>query len=234
MNAATMYRPEGDAIMRILDSKNSRRAVIFTGGRLGAWALDKLRPDDYLIGADRGAEFLLAHGRVPDLAVGDFDSIPPDMLSRIRNAARETISFDAVDKDWTDTELALREALNRGFREIRIAGGLGSRFDHSLANVHLLRQAMEREAQAVLEDEHNEIRLCGGECRLEADSRFPYVSLLPLTSTVTGVTLEGFRYPLNRATLRIGWSIGVSNILESDAGIITLSEGLLLVIRSRD
>ncbi|WP_276351393.1 thiamine diphosphokinase [Cohnella caldifontis] len=215
-------------------SDNGRRAVIFAGGRLGPWALEELRPDDYLIGADSGADFLLVHGRVLDLAVGDFDSVPPDRLSRIRDAARETIAVDAVDKDWTDTELALREALDRGFADIRIAGGLGSRFDHSLANVHLLRQAKERGAQAVLADEYNEIRLCDGKCRLEADPRYPYVSLLPLTVIVTGVTLDGFRYPLHEATLQLGWSIGISNVLEAGTGSISLSDGLLLVIRSRD
>lgn len=214
--------------------KGGRRAVIFTGGNLGAWALRDIRPGDCLIGADSGADFLVRSGYAPDLAIGDFDSVGPDELLRIRNAAQETIAVDPVDKDWTDTELALREAVARGHRDIRILGGLGSRFDHSLANVHLLRQAWDERCRAVLADAHNEIRLCGGECRLEADPRYPYVSLLPLTPVVQGVTLRGFRYPLNEATLTLGWSVGVSNVLDEPEGSITLAEGLLLVIRSRD
>ncbi|WP_123040637.1 thiamine diphosphokinase [Cohnella candidum] len=220
--------------MKIEQNENGRRAVIVTGGRLGDWALDELREGDYLIGADSGAEFLVSRGLVPDLALGDFDSVPPERLPAIREAARECLAVDAVDKDWTDTELALREAQDRGYADIRILGGLGTRFDHSLANVHLLRQALARGGQALLVDEHNEIRLCTGECRIEADPRYPYVSLLPLTETVTGVTLTGFRYPLTEAVLTLGWSLGVSNVLEADIGNVTIRGGQVLIIRSRD
>jgi thiamine pyrophosphokinase len=213
---------------------SGRRAVIVTGGRLGAWVLDEIRSGDYLIGADSGADFLVRNGYNPDLALGDFDSVPPDRLPSISDASKEMLAVDAVDKDWTDTELALREAVNRGYSNIRILGGLGTRFDHSLANVHLLRQAFDQGCEAVLVDEYNEIRLCTGECRLETDSRYPNVSLLPLTTVVTGVTLTGFRYPLTNAVLTLGWSIGVSNVLEAMSGMITLSEGQVLVIRSRD
>jgi len=210
------------------------RAFIFTGGRLGPWALERLSPGDYLIGADRGADFLLRQGHRPDLALGDFDSVPGDRMREIASASKEFLSCDAVDKDWTDTELAVREAISRGFRDIAVAGALGTRFDHGLANVHLLRQALEKGAALTLLDEHNEIRLCSDELRLSADDRFPYVSLLPLTPEATGITLEGFRYPLEDATLRLGWSLGVSNVLEADRGRVSLRSGLLLVIRSRD
>lgn len=211
-----------------------RRAAIVTGGRLGDWSLDLISPDDYLIGADSGADFLIRAGFTPDLAVGDFDSVAPDRMEAIARESRELMAVDAVDKDWTDTELALREAANRGYADIRIIGGLGSRFDHSLANVHLLRQAYAQQAEAHLVDEHNEIRLCTGFCRLQADSRYPYVSLLPLTTVVTGVTLAGFRYPLHEAVLTLGWSIGVSNEMSGAEGTVTIKDGQLLVIRSRD
>lgn len=212
------------------------RALIFTGGRLGDWALPLIREDDYLIGADRGALFLTERGHPPRLAVGDFDSIDERQLAAVREAAGECLAFDAVDKDWTDTELALREAISRGFRDIVIVGGLGTRFDHSLANVHLLRLAHELGSRAMLADEHNEIRFLAGpiDCRLEADSRYPNVSLLPLTPEAAGVTLVGFAYPLREAVLRIGMSLGISNLLAEPEGTIVLGSGELLVIRSRD
>jgi len=211
-----------------------RRALIVTGGRLGDWVLDEIETADYIIGADSGADFLVRRGIVPDLALGDFDSVAPERLPLIRETARSFQSVDAVDKDWTDTELALREAVGRGYAEVRIAGGLGTRFDHSLANVHLLRQARLTGSEACLVDEHNEIRLCAGRSALKSDDRFPYVSLLPLTTVVTGVTLTGFRYPLTDATLRLGWSIGVSNVLDAPLGTVTIAEGEVLIIRSRD
>ncbi|TJY44214.1 thiamine diphosphokinase [Cohnella pontilimi] len=218
------------------DREHSRRskAVIFTGGTLGEWAMDRMTPEAFLIGADRGAEFLVRHGVRPHLALGDFDSVTAEQRNEIAEFSLECLACDPVDKDWTDTELAIREAVSRGYRHIEIVGGLGTRFDHSLANVHLLRQLAEQGCEGRLIDEHNEIRLCKGELRLEADSRYKYVSLLPLSMVVKGVTLEGFQYPLTDATLTLGWSLGVSNVLMDAQGRITLSEGQLLVIRSRD
>ena len=210
------------------------RAIIFTGGTLGQWAFDRLSADDYLIGADRGADFMIHNGYIPHLALGDFDSVSPEQMRHIASTAKELLTCDAVDKDWTDTELALREAISRGYKEILIMGALGTRFDHSLGNVHLLRQAQDQGCNLTLVDENNEIRLCTDRLQLEANSRFPYTSLLPLSLEVTGVTLKGFRYPLHDATLKLGWSLGISNVLDAPIGTITIRDGMLLVIRSRD
>lgn len=212
------------------------RVLIVSGGRLGEWASALLTAYDCIIGADRGAEFAARNGRRMKLAVGDFDSISPGQLDVIRGFSDELLPFDAVDKDWTDTELAFREAVRRGFRDIDIVGGLGSRFDHSLANVHLLKQAQELGCSLRLIDEHNEVQLCTNKAalRISADSRYDNVSLLPLSETVTGVTLEGFRYPLQNATIKLGQSIGVSNVLDAPTGAIAIGGGLMLVIRSRD
>ncbi|BBI33678.1 thiamine diphosphokinase [Cohnella abietis] len=217
-----------------MSNQHYKRAIIFSGGTLGEWALDQLSPDDYLIGADRGAEFIIENGYVPQLALGDFDSVTPDQMQRISNVAEELLSCDPIHKDWTDTELALREAVKRGFKDIILVGALGTRFDHSLGNVHLLRHALEHKANLTIIDANNEISLCTEYHRLEANPRYPYTSLLPLSPEVTGITLEGFRYPLHNATLKLGWSLGISNVLEEPTGTITISTGLLLVIRSSD
>lgn len=210
------------------------RAFIFTGGRLWPQATAAIRPDDYLIGADGGAAFLVAHGITPHLALGDFDSVDGAAMNAIAAAALELRAFDPLDKDWTDTELAYNEAAGRGFGRIVIAGALGTRFDHSLGNVQLLATAAEQGRELTLLDEHNEIRLCADRMQVVRDDRFPYLSLLPLDGTVTGVTLNGFRYPLLDATLRVGQSLGISNALEADTGTIAVAGGRLLVIRSRD
>jgi thiamine pyrophosphokinase len=210
------------------------RAIIFTGGNLGPWSLTYVSIDDYIIGADRGADYLIRNGYIPHLALGDFDSVTPAQMQLIEKSSKELLTCDAIDKDWTDTELAFREALSRGYHNIVILGALGTRFDHGLGNVHLLRQAHEQGVSLTIIDENNEIRLCADTIRLEANSCFPYVSLLPLTMEVMGVTLEGFRYPLNDATLKLGWSLGISNVLEATSGTISVTAGMLLIIRSRD
>lgn len=212
------------------------RVLIVTGGRLGEWAARLLPAYEHIIGADRGAEFVARHGYRMKLAVGDFDSVTPVQLDVVRDASDELISFDAIDKDWTDTELAFQEAVSRGYSRIDLIGALGTRFDHSLANVHLLKQAQELGCSLRLIDEHNEIGLCTNSAvtRLSGDPQYAHVSLLPLSEVVTGVTLQGFRYPLFGATIKLGQSIGVSNVLDAPSGTIEIASGLLLVVRSRD
>ena len=207
--------------------------MIFSGGSLGPWALAPKRENDRLIGADGGALFLVEHGYAPLLSIGDFDSVTPQQLARIRAGSVATEAFDAVDKDYTDTELAFERALDMGPQEIMLVGALGSRFDHSLANIHLLVKAMRRGVLASIVDEHNEIHLTEGSLTVRA-AGYTNVSLLPLTPRVTGITLEGFRYPLADALLEMGQSLGISNVLEEREGRIAVRDGWLLVIQSKD
>jgi thiamine pyrophosphokinase len=215
----------------------TQRVLIFSGGDLGEWALeetDTLHGSDILVGADRGAWFLVSHGFRPDVAMGDFDSVGASELADIRANSGQFIPCDPIDKDWTDTELAMNWALEQNPGEIVLLGALGSRFDHSLSNVHLLRKALAAGVPCKIVDEHNEIRLVSHRCEINRRPHFPQISLLPLSETVTGITLHGFRYPLINATITIGQSVGISNILETETGVIEVSQGLLLVIQSRD
>jgi thiamine pyrophosphokinase len=210
-----------------------KRVWIYTGGSLGDWALHLPHDEDFLIGADRGAAFLIHHGKTPDLILGDFDSITDKERTTLFSSGIPVEEFDPVMKDYSDTELAFLRAAQLKPDEIVIVGALGTRFDHSLANVHLLRKALELEIPCRIIDEHNEIQLID-RCIEISNSEQRYVSLLPLTLRVTGVTLEGFQYPLHDAMLEIGQSLAVSNILQEPVGLITISSGLLLVIQSRD
>jgi thiamine pyrophosphokinase len=211
-----------------------QRIIIYTGGTLGAWALEDLRPDDVYIGADRGALFLVQQGLTPTIALGDFDSINNVELELIRQNSRELLACDPVMKDLTDTEMAFTWALNQKPEEIIIYGALGTRLDHSLANIHLLRKALKLLIKCTIIDAHNRIHLTDHYLQLEKSAHFSHVSLLPLTLEVKGITLEGFQYPLQDATLEIGQSLGISNILTAPCGHIHLSQGLLLVIESKD
>ncbi|HUC90585.1 MAG TPA: thiamine diphosphokinase [Paenibacillus sp.] len=211
----------------------ARRALIFSGGRLGFWALSYIRPEDILIGADSGSLFLVEHGFRPDLSIGDFDSVTPQQLEWIKAGSLSTEACDPVDKDYTDTELAFRRALEEKPDEIVLIGALGTRFDHSIANIHLLVEALRRGVPAVIADEHNEIRLTDSRLTIRSGG-YANVSLLPLTPRVTGITLRGFRYPLTDAALEMGQSLGISNVLDGETGDIAIRDGWLLVIQSKD
>lgn len=210
-----------------------KRIIIVTGGTLGDWALSEIQEDDILVGSDRGALYLIQHGYKPHISLGDFDSVTAEELTLIRTSSLTFIDCDPVFKDLTDTEMAFNWALAQQPDRIVMIGALGTRFDHSLANVHLLRKGTEQGISCSIVDANNQIIIIDQSTRIRR-GRYTYISLLPLSLEVTGITLHGFQYPLRQATLQIGQSLGISNVLKEPEGLIELQTGLLLVIQSKD
>lgn len=210
-----------------------KRVLIFTGGNLSTSLLEVIHENDYIIGADRGALFLIENGIQPHASVGDFDSISVEQLNTVTSMSERMIKCDPIDKNLTDTELAFDVALENAPTEIVLLGGTGTRMDHTLANIHMLLRGVQHHVHCSILDEHNHITLTGSTCRVK-DRGFTYVSLLPLTPEVTGIELEGFQYPLHNATLKIGQSLGISNRLSGDLGTVKVEGGLLLIIQSKD
>ncbi|MEW6698186.1 MAG: thiamine diphosphokinase [Bacillota bacterium] len=209
------------------------RILLFSGGHLGPWALAEITEGDFLLGVDRGTLFLIENGCRPDLAMGDFDSVNAAEFSRIKLESKECQACEPVVKDETDTEMAFNWALTQNPREILLLGVLGCRFDHTLANVHLLAKALQAGIPCRIVDEKNEILLINDAAVIRKD-RFRQISLLPLTGRVTGITLTGFQYPLHQATLTLGHSLGISNILQDETGKVEIATGQLLIIKSMD
>jgi len=208
------------------------RIVIFTNGKLSKAFLRDIRDDDYVIGVDRAAYWLIQHGITPHAAVGDFDSVTAEELVLIRKKSGKLIRYPA-EKDATDTELAVHTAIRREPEEVIIFGGVGSRLDHVLGNIHLLEILHIRGIDAYLRDERNEIFLLSSRRTIKYSSRYRYVSLLPYTGSVT-VSLRGFKYPLVRAVLRRGSTRGISNEMTGKEASIRVHEGIVVVIRSKD
>lgn len=215
------------------DPLSDKRVIIVSGGDWADEYLDHIQPGDLLIGADRGALMLIERGLRPDIAVGDFDSVSALDAERIRDCSGRVDSCDPVDKNYTDTDLAFELALNERPSEIVILGATGGRMDHTLANVQLLIRALHHQVACSIRDRNNYIQLTGSRLVVE-DRGFTYVSLIPATMEVSGVTLEGFAYPLENATLRQGQSLAVSNQLADARGTVSIESGLLFVIQSRD
>ncbi|TGB04886.1 thiamine diphosphokinase [Halobacillus salinus] len=186
------------------------------------------------IGADQGAEVLLEHGITPDVAIGDFDSVTKDSKRKIREHAKV---FDEYpnEKDETDLELAIRGALKQNPSHILLFGVTGGRMDHTLANVQILYPLLKEGIKATVIDKQNRVSLVeAGKHTLKTNRAYPYVSFLPVTFDVTGITLEGFYYPLNEADLPYGSTLCISNQLIEDLGTFSFRSGILLVIRSKD
>ena len=125
--------------------------------------------------------------------------------------------------------------MERNSSEFHILGGTGTRLDHVLGNIQLLMQPLAKDIPCFLIDSHNRIRLLKERAVLRKSQQFgKYVSLLPLTTEVTGVTLTGLKYPLEDAAFTSDNTLGVSNEIVEDEAVIDLKNGILIMIESRD
>ncbi|MBO5478923.1 MAG: thiamine diphosphokinase [Clostridia bacterium] len=188
-----------------------------------------------IIAVDKGLEALYKLRILPNHIVGDFDSIYIKTLEYYTNNPNIQIHKYIPEKDYTDTDIALNLAINLRSSNITIIGATGSRIDHTLANIHILTSTLKANIPCQIIDSNNKIYLINNSLTLEKSKTYgKYISLIPLTSSIYGLTLKGFKYPLEKATLTIGKSLGISNEIIQDIATINLKEGILIVIESKD
>ena len=188
-----------------------------------------------IIAVDSGLDTLYKLKIIPKHIVGDFDSVSSKILEFYKKKSQSIFHKFNAEKDNTDTDIALRLAIKLKSSKITILGALGKRMDHAIANIHILKDALEANIPCHIIDEHNRIYLINNEITIEKGKSYgKYISLIPLTSTVEGLTLTGFKYPLNKYNLEIGTSLGVSNEIIQDRAHIEMEKGILIVIESRD
>jgi len=186
------------------------------------------------VGVDKGVAYLLKHNIVPAKAFGDFDSITKQELIAIK-AQLPDAEVHPSEKDETDTEIAVNWALEQNPELIRIFGGTGGRLDHFLGNIQLLLKGLDRGALIEIHDVQNKLYAHReGTYTIVKDYLLPYVSFMPITPDVKGISLKGFKYPLEKKHIRFGDTLCISNELEVESGTFSFDEGILMVIRSRD
>lgn len=181
------------------------------------------------IAADSGIDHARALGRVPDLVVGDFDSVSEEGMAWAAEVGA-TIDRHPAAKDQTDLEIALGHALAAEPDHVVVAGIGGGRLDHLLANLAALASPSFAAVRvdglletALVSVVHTERRLLG--------DRGELVSLLPMHGDANGVTTVGLGYPLRDEALRAGSSRGVSNYFEEPEATVTVADGTLLAIQ---
>ncbi|MDD3919768.1 MAG: thiamine diphosphokinase [Eubacteriales bacterium] len=206
-----------------------QRCVIVTA--LFDGSLEELyskRTGDCIICADGGYPIAVRLGLKPDMVLGDFDSCKEE------DVVCDTILRVSREKDDTDTMLCLKYGMVNGCREFLILGGMGGRLDHTVANLQTLAFAQSCGVEAVLADGNNEASILGP--GMHTSSRRPgwKLSLFSYTSHCSGVTISGVKYPLVGATLTNTFPLGVSNEFVDEAVLIEHTEGLLLLIESRE
>ncbi len=212
-----------------------QRVVIVTGGEIETGDLQQIHSTDWVIGVDGGVVALLNQGIIPQMAVGDFDTAGAGIYSELLQRKVRVKKLPRA-KGLTDTHYAVEQALALKPKTIVLLGALGgSRFDHALGNLFLLEKMKLAGVMGVIWSQKSVVRLLVGpeEVNINASS-YSYLSLLPITEQVSGVTLTGFLYPLHQATLRRGDTLGISNEITGPRGKIAVKKGKLLVIESKD
>jgi len=214
------------------------RTVIFANGEFtdSQGAQDLSRSADLVIAADGGTHHALAVDVVPDVVIGDLDSLSPQEQARLETAGARLIPFSPY-KDETDLELALLYAALEGATEIVILAALGGRLDQTVANLLLLAMPeLDGLDVRIVDGPQMAFLVRGG--RDGGDGRDVViegqpgdtVSLIPLGGDAVGVTAEGVKWPLQEDTLRFGPARGVSNVLTAKQARVRVREGVLLCV----
>ena len=207
--------------------------VIFAGGTLqpGGAVHSAISSADLVIAADKGASTAFHYGCTPAIIVGDLDSLAGPALQQAREYKSEIIQAP-VEKDETDTELAIQIALQQGANTITLLGGLGgARFDHTMANVQLLVGFADIPIRIIDGPAVCWLLRGPGQCSIYGNVD-DILSLLPLTAEAINIKTQGLYYPLHGETLSFGKPRGVSNQLTQSSASISLTTGLLLLMHT--
>jgi thiamine pyrophosphokinase len=189
----------------------------------------QVRPDSLVIGVDGGARYLSSTTLMPQLVIGDMDSLPVADLARLEARGIRVLRHPP-EKDETDFELALDHAIRQGCNQILVFGALGGRTDQLMANILLPLIYMDK-ARIILIRGLEELFYIKSRETIHG-SPGDTLSLLPLAGDVSGIRTTGLRYPLESETLIFGKSRGISNELTNPEATISVSSGILLCIHT--
>lgn len=183
---------------------------------------------DYIICLDGGLNYCEKLGINPDIIAGDFDSVDPLVLKRYETLNIEIRRYPAR-KDWTDMEIGIDIAKERGIDELFILNALGRRLDHTLGNLGNMLLALEKGLKPVILDKYQDVYVIDDKIALKRPVG-TVVSLVPITVEAKGVKTRGLDYPLDYETLYVSRSRGISNVFVEEEAEISIREGKLLIL----
>ena len=206
------------------------RCVIVAAGQIHDYERVRsfLQEDDFFIFCDGGLMHAEGLGVKPDLVVGDFDSCTSEELARWKDIC-ETVRLPR-EKDDTDTLFAVKLAIERGYSDFLLLGAMGGRFDHALGNISILLYLDGLGKKAILVDDYSQMQIVGKEPYFINDD-CSYFSVLTVAGDVCGVTIKNAKYPLEKASLRSDFQLGISNeVLPGKIAEISVESGRVLVV----
>ena len=205
------------------------KAYIFTGGEIyHQYIAEQIEEGDLVISADAGYKNATLMGAHTNILIGDFDSLGaiPDDVDEVRQLP--------VEKDLTDTQVALEIAIEKEAEEIIIVGSTAGRFDHALSMMAILEKYWESRIPIYIVNGQNRVRFIRNSGFIVVRSQYQYFSLIAADEKVKGVSIEGAKYPLVNATLTRKHQFAVSNEITKNCALINVKKGGIFIIESRD
>lgn len=177
---------------------------------------------DYVLAVDRGLEYLLASEIDVDFIIGDFDSV----TVRQEDFPKSKILKYPKEKSMTDLEIAIEKLIDLGVDEAFILAATGSRLDHSLINILLLKKLFANGIRAYIINDNNIVFMDQGEIEVEKN-KFKYLSIIPFEPCK--ISLAGFKYQLENADLDFPSTLTISNEIKDDFGKITVDKPCFII-----
>ena len=209
-----------------------KRCVIIGGGEIKnlQYVKNLIKDDDFIIAADRGYEYCRNMAISPNLLLGDFDSYNGEFLDDC-----PVVKFP-VEKDDTDTMLAIKTAIQKGFKDLMLLGMCGGRFDHSFANIQSIVFAAKNNVKACIIDKDLFISAIRGEDEIIIPYQKDFVlSVFAYSERCEGVCLKNLFYPLENGVLENSFPLGVSNhFIDGKDAFVSLKSGMALIICTKE
>lgn len=211
------------------------KGIIISGGNAPSLKLIKseITEQSLIICADSGADCLYNYKIIPTYIIGDLDSIKQETLIFFENDNNVVFEKYLPEKDYTDTYLALDKAISLGCDEIVFLGCTGTRLDHFLGNLGMLKKCLLQNIKASIKDNNNIILMTNNNITISGQQG-SYFSLQPYCSVVNCLSIEGCKYELSNYNLFLGDSLTISNEFKESTVKISFSSGILLVMICKD
>ncbi|MBP5222454.1 MAG: thiamine diphosphokinase [Lachnospiraceae bacterium] len=210
------------------------KCILIGAGDLTVGAIRRSE-EDYVIALDGGLSYCSFLEVEPDLIIGDFDSVTEkerEALEELEKTIPDRVIRLKPEKDDTDMLYAIKYALEAGYREFRLYGATGGRFDHTLANIQCLLYLKNHGAKGYLMDGNGMVMVLQNEAvHFQADLE-GYLSLFALVKEAKGVTIRGMKYELENAVITNDFPIGISNEFVGKAAEISVEDGELVCMIS--
>lgn len=211
---------------------SSSKAIIFLNGESTDFSsvVKHIDKNALLIGCDGGTKHIFSLGHTPHVVIGDFDSLPYPSASCIKRQQNSTTFIRyPIDKDYTDSELAINYAVQQGYHEVILAGAYGSRLDHVLANIFLLLKRKFRTLNITIIAKNQQIYLIRKERTIKGRIG-DTISFIPIRGTAQVLSSNGLQYDLSKYKLSLQGNQGISNVLISETANIKMKKNVLLAI----